>query len=172
MMEIMEMIFSGFQMSHIIVVSLTYLYIAYMDYRTCYIWDLPIIISFLVNILYAFYNYRLLDCLLGGVIAGLIHGIIFLVTMYIYNEEKYGLGDVLLMSSIGTMLGVRNFLEYQFLEFIATGLLALILLLYKRENISIPLAPVYVFWLFVYIGLDKPEFFNWYCSLVTKLFNV
>lgn len=142
-----------------IILSL-YFYIAYEDYRTRYIYDWSILVSLLINLGHAFYKNMLIDSVLAGIAASVLHYSLYKLSCYIYGEEVYGKGDVFLMISIATMLGLKDFLNYQYLEAVLTGAVASILLLGKRHNWYLPMAPVFVFWLVVYLVTGRPDIFR------------
>lgn len=160
-----------FNICYLVLIGIIYLYIAYIDFKTSYIWDMHILISVVINIINAVVVGRLMDSAIGGVIAFGLHYFLFLVVKAIYKEERYGMGDVLLMGSIGMMLGVADFCQYQFMQIMITGFLGMFLLMLKGRNWSFPMGPVYVFWLFAYILLGRPDVLGWYFQKVNMLLS-
>lgn len=163
--------FNGFNVYYLVLVGMIYLYIAFLDFKTSYIWDVHILVTVIINAVNAAVTDRFIDCMAAGILGFALHFMLFYIVKCVYGEERYGMGDVLLMCSIGMMLGVMDFLQYQFMQVMITGIFGVLLLCLKGKNYSFPMGPVYVFWLFMYIGLGKPDAIGWYFAQINMLLS-
>lgn len=140
--------------------ALIFIRIAYVDYREHVIYDRDNILSALLIGFYSLYLGCFLDSLLGAAIGLFMGGIIFGVAYKYYNFEAFGLGDVFLLGVLGLLFG-NDFLSYFCISFMASGFLVLFLIPFlgiKRLNsLEIPLAPVLLFWVPIFIYLGKPS---------------
>ena len=139
-------------------IALIFLKIAYVDFKQHYIYDFDICLATVVIIGYNFYQSNLKDACIGGVVGFLIGYSIFAASYYVYKEEAFGFGDVLLLGVIGLFFGFPTFLHYFAITIMAAGLFALVLILYDINNrkMALPLAPVFIVGIGGYVLLGYP----------------
>ena len=134
--------------------------IAITDLRHKYIYDWHLIAStcfIIVQLICA--NAPILNHLLGAITGFLLGYIIYKLSFYIYKDEAFGYGDVLLLALLGLYFGT-NIYSY----IVATCcIISLLAALYLTDmswnsicNISIPLAPVFITTAFLYELLNEP----------------
>ena len=139
-------------------VAAMFLKIAYVDFKEQYIYDLDLIVVsvpiMMFNLCYSTWK----SALLGGVVGFLIGYVIFAVSYYVYKEEAFGFGDVLLLGVIGLFFGFPIFLHYFAITIMAAGVVALVLILYDSKNcrMALPLAPVFIVGIGGYVLLGYP----------------
>lgn len=142
----------------LLVAELTY--IAYTDYRYKYIEDKANLYVVLTALIFNIGKGSLKDCLTGLLVAFAINAALYCLFYYIYKDEVFGQGDVLLMTAIGAILGCEEYLGYYVFQSLASGLTAFgYLLIARRKLLLVPMAPVYVFWLILYLLLGKPHIY-------------
>lgn len=125
--------------------SLFLLLISVQDIRTKTISDIPIFIFSGVHLSLRWIQGVGLLEIFKGVLAGfLLYYSIYLAVKLIYHREAFGFGDVLLLSSIGIVLGVEKTIFAGLLTFYI-ALFEIILLCLARKSLDlkmeIPLAP-------------------------------
>ena len=139
-------------------VAAMFLKIAYVDFKEQYIYDFDLLVVttpiLMFNICYSTWKLALL----GGVIGFLIGYVIFAVSFYVYKEEAFGFGDVLLLGVIGLFFGFPTFLHYFAITIMAAGVGALVFILYDNKNckMALPLAPVFIVGIGGYVLLGYP----------------
>lgn len=143
-----------------IFISFLFLKIALIDYIEHYIYDRDLLISLVIILGYNFYSESTMLCLTGltfGIIVGLLQ---FFLGYLMYKTEAYGSGDVFLLAILGAFLGSTTFIDYfVFLHLLLGAVLFIILLLkpsWKRK--AIPLAPIYIIGMFLFLLANKPTF--------------
>ena len=134
------------------------LYIAYRDYKEGYIEDWAILALLIPALISSIYSGDLKDSSYG-LLAGFGCNCLFYLLFYLFYEaEVFGQGDVLLMAAIGAILGFKSFISYFLLQALGSGLLAFgYLLATRKKDAMLPLAPIYVFWLALYVATGKPD---------------
>lgn len=143
--------------------------IAITDLRHKYIYDWHLIASacfIIVQLICA--NAPILNHLLGAITGFLLGYIIYKLSFYIYKEEAFGYGDVLLLALLGLYLSIDHFPSFIVMMcFIVSLMSALYLsdISWKTlRTISIPLAPVFILSVFIYRLLDCPTITNFVSS--------
>lgn len=135
--------------------------IAITDFRQKYIYDLHLLIAaFFIIAQLICSNAPIFNHLLGALEGFLLGYIIYKLSFYIYKEEAFGYGDVLLLSLLGLYLSIDHVLSFIVMMcFIVSLMSALYLsdISWKTlRTISIPLAPVFILSVFIYRLLDCP----------------
>lgn len=144
--------------------------ISYVDYKEHAIYDKHILIATIIIFAYNWYSQCLLDSLLNAG-AGLVIGLIIFFTSYkYYGFEAFGLGDVFLLAVLGLFLG-NDFRSYIAIAYILSGFLITLLIPFmgydKVNSIEIPMAPILLVWVPIFIFLGKPSIIH----LLQKFFN-
>ena len=140
-------------------IAAIFLKIAYVDFKEQYIYDFDLLVVttpiLMFNVCYSTWK----SALLGGVIGFLIGYVIFAVSYYVYKEEAFGFGDVLLLGVIGLFFGFPTFLDYFAITIMVAGIFALVLILYDINNrkMTLPLAPVFIVGMGGYVLLGYPS---------------
>lgn len=139
--------------------------IAYIDFKTQYIYDKDLIGVLIIILIYQIYNNNFLNALISGIIAFIIGFLIFLVSYMIYQEEAFGLGDVYLLALLGCYWLWPQIIHFLCFTFLFSGLVAIIVLIItKNKNCRIALAPILVFSIPLYYLFGNPT--------VYKLFSI
>lgn len=134
-------------------------YIAYTDYKDKEIWGWQISLLFCLIIMFSWMQNNFQNAAAGSILALLINGSIFGLSYLYYKKETYGLGDVLIHICIGCYLGLTYYLNYYAITSVIMGLIASILL-FKKTQKEIPLAPWLLGCLLVYEILQRPIIIN------------
>ena len=144
---------------YLFITSLIFLKIAYVDYKEHYIYDLDIAFAIAVILAYNLYLSNLKDACIGGVIGFVIGYAIYAASYYVYKEEAFGFGDVLLLGVLGLFFGFPTFLHYFAVTIMATGVVAAFLILYDRKyrKLEIPMAPIFILGAVSYVLLGYPS---------------
>ena len=135
-----------------------FLKIAYVDFKEQYIYDLDLMVVSAPIMMFHLCYSTWKSALLGGVVGFLIGYVIFAASYYVYKEEAFGFGDVLLLGVIGLFFGFPIFLHYFAITIMAFGVVALVLILYDSKNckMALPLAPVFIVGIGGYVLLGYP----------------
>ena len=137
-----------------------FLKIAYTDYREHAIYDRDILIAFLVIATYQCMSFNFLDSLIFAAIGLMIGFVIFLVAYQVYGFEAFGMGDVFLLGVLGLLFS-SSFLNYLALSLMISGLVVTFLIPFmgyeKVCKLEIPLAPLLLAWVPIYILAGKPS---------------
>lgn len=137
-----------------------FLKIAYTDYKEHAIYDRDILIAFLVIVIYQCMSFNFLDSLIFTVIGLMIGFVIFLVAYQVYGFEAFGMGDVFLLGVLGLLFS-SSFLNYLALSLMISGFVVIFLIPFmgyeKVCKLEIPLAPLLLAWVPVYILAGKPS---------------
>ena len=143
-------------------VSLIFLKIGYTDFKEKYIYDRDLLLAAVIIMLHSIYNAQLINSLIGALAGFLIGYIIYAAAMLVYHEEAFGFGDVLLLSVLGMLLNWPVFIHYFCISIILTGFFFILVLLVNPNlrNLSIPFAPILIFWLPVFLTAGKPTIFK------------
>lgn len=149
--------------------SIIFIKIAIIDYLEHVIYDRDNFAAALLIIGYGINNEIILDALSGAVLALLIGFLIFFASYKFYGFEAFGLGDVLLLGVLGLFFA-SDFLNYLSISLMVSGFIILLLvpfLGYKRIcSLEIPLAPLLLFWVPIFLLAGKPSII----SLMQNLF--
>lgn len=138
--------------------------ISFIDLKEMIIPDILVIIIFILSVLYKLLNYYIYDSFeildsLGGLVLG---GGVFLVIV-ILSKGGMGDGDVILISSLGFILGTKYIIFNMFLSFILGAIISLILLItgIKTSKDPIPFGPFIVL-AFFFTVLWGDSIMRWY----------
>lgn len=147
------------EMIYFIFVSAILLRISYIDYKEHYIYDLDICIAAFVILAYNVYLSNWQCACMGGVIGFVIGYAIYAASYYVYKEEAFGFGDVLLLGTLGLFFGYPTFFHYFAVTIMATGVVALGFILWDRKyrKMELPMAPVFVIGAISYVLLGYPS---------------
>lgn len=132
--------------------------ISYKDYKEHHIHDNHIIICLFILFCRGIYTGCLSDTfygfLVGGIIGALCYGLGFLIT----RSESFGLGDSLLLSVIGSYLGLADIINYFIFACYFNGLILLPkIIFYKKYKFTgYPAAPFYSLGLISFLVLNRP----------------
>lgn len=141
-------------------IACIFLKIAYTDYKEHAIYDRDIWISALLVGIYQYLCFNLWDSILFAVIGLLIGFAIFLAAYYFYGFEAFGLGDVLLFGVLGLLFS-SHFLNYLGLTLMISGFIIMFFIPFmgyeKVSKLEIPLAPLLLAWVPVFILIGKPS---------------
>lgn len=137
-----------------------FLKIAYTDYKEHTIYDRDTLIAFLVIAVYQCISFNFLDSLIFAAIGLMIGFVIFLVAYQVYGFEAFGMGDVFLLGVLGLLFS-SSFLNYLALSLMISGLVVTFLIPFmgyeKVCKLEIPLAPLLLAWVPIYILAGKPS---------------
>lgn len=120
--------------------------IAVVDYLTKSIYDFMLIVGALIcyPLLYFFRDVGILYILYGMAWGFCSYGLIFVIAKWIYKDEVFGLGDVLLNTFICGYLGLIPGVITSFLTFFIALLLVILQWMKTRSikgELEVPLAP-------------------------------
>lgn len=134
--------------------------IAYTDYKEHAIYDRDTLVALLLVGTYQFIVSNLLDSIIFAVIGLMIGFVIFLVAYQVYGFEAFGMGDVFLLGVLGLLFS-SSFLNYLALSLMISGLVVTFLIPFmgyeKVCKLEIPLAPLLLAWVPIYILAGKPS---------------
>ena len=133
--------------------------IAYVDYKTHYIYDLHLIVALLVAAIKLLFGSGDWIDALGGAAMGFALGYIMYKLAYLYyKEEAFGFGDVLLLGVLGFYYGLLGFLSCFCITYLILGVLIILPVILKPSllQMSVPMAPVYVAGALVYKFIGEP----------------
>lgn len=136
------------------------LYIAYIDYKTCYIYDVHIGLAFIVALLKRlFFGFEFLDFILGTACGFAIGYVMYKLAYLYYKEEAFGFGDVLLLMVIGSYFGFSKFFPFFSVTYLVLGVLLIPAFIVKPALLhsSIPMAPVYVLGALFFKSIGSPD---------------
>lgn len=136
------------------------LFIAYVDYKTCYIYDAHIGLAFILVLLKrALFGFEFLDFTLGTVCGFAIGYVMYKLAYLYYKEEAFGFGDVLLLMVIGAYFGFSKFFPCFSITYLALGVIVIPACIVKPSLIhsSIPMAPVYVLGALFFKLIGSPD---------------
>lgn len=155
-------------------ISFFFCKISLVDYIEHNIYDRDIFISLIIILSYNLQSGTIITCLTGlafGITAGLLQ---FFLGYLMYRTEAYGMGDVFLLAVIGAFLGSTIFIDYfMFIQLLLGAILVIVLLMkpsWKRK--AIPLAPIYITGMFLFLLANKPtlvEQLNFCINLFWKI---
>lgn len=146
--------------------------ISYVDYKKYFIYDADSFLCLVIIFAWAFYTNQI-----PGTIVGLLYGTLigfacFCLGYFISKKEAYGMGDLYLYSVMGAYLKNSEILHYFIFVSLFGGLFLLPNVIKNSKQIKsmpIPMAPIYILWLILFIFLKKPSiydihnlFFNFY----------
>lgn len=133
--------------------------IAYVDYKTRYIYDLHLIVALLVAAVRLFFADGDWIDALGGAAMGFALGYLMYKLAYLYyKEEAFGFGDVLLLGVLGFYYGLLGFLSCFCITYLILGVFIILPVILKPSllQLSVPMAPVYVGGALVYKFIGEP----------------
>lgn len=147
---------------YIFIVSLIFLKISYTDVKEKYIYDRDLFLATSIILLFDIYSGQFSGTILGTLGGFLVGYVIYAAAMLVYHEEAFGFGDVLLLSVLGMFLKWPAFIHYFCISIIFTGFFFIFLILInpKLRYLSIPFAPVLIFWLPVFYVVGFPTIFE------------
>lgn len=135
--------------------------IAYIDYRTQYIyirdlWILAIVVAF-----YKIYNENFILSLFAGTSAYIFGYAIYKITYLIYKEEAFGLGDVYLLGILGCYWSWPTMIHFTYFVFLLAGIIGIIFLICtQNRKYRIAFGPILNISVFLYHLLGMPEIYN------------
>ena len=134
--------------------------IAYTDYKEHAIYDRDILIACGVIAIYQCLLSNFLDALIFTILGLMIGFVIFLASYQYYGFEAFGMGDVFLLGVLGLLFS-SSFLNYLALSLMISGFVVIFLIPFmgyeKVCKLEIPLAPLLLAWVPVYILAGKPS---------------
>lgn len=136
-----------------------FLKIAYIDYKEHYIYDvdISIVTAIIVGYNLLFTNFK--DMFMGGILGFAIGYAIYAMSYYVYKEEAFGFGDVLLLGVLGLYFGYPTFFHYFAITIMATGVIAAVLIIYdsKYRKMEVPMAPIFTLGAVSYVIFGYPS---------------
>ena len=153
----------------LIAIYAVYAVIGYYDYKEHLISDLHIIIVSLLGLIYNYFYGDFLYSFFGALLGFAMNYAIYKIVIWQYGEELYGLGDVLLFTSMGFVLGLTKFVSFLQWSAVVVVFLAFLYAVIKRNvefEMEIPLAPGYVVLLFIFMNVDVYTLppMNWFIN--------
>lgn len=147
------------EIAYFILTSLLFMKIAYIDYKEHYIYDFDIAALSVIILGYNLYLSNLKCACIGGMFGFAIGYAIYGVSYYVYKEEAFGFGDVLLLGVLGLFFGFPTFLHYFAVTIMATGVVAAVLILFDRKyrKMEVPMAPIFTLGAVSYVLLGYPS---------------
>lgn len=147
----MDMIF-------LIVISLLFIKIAVTDYREKYIYDKDILAAAALIFVYNTYTNNLYIMVLGGIIGFITGALIYSAAYWLYKDEGFGAGDVLLITVLGLFFGYNQFYNYFTVTMFYTGIILIPGMIIKPEikKLSIPLAPILIAGYYIFLASNRP----------------
>ena len=109
--------------------------IAYVDYKTRYIYDLHLIAALLVAVVRLFFADGDWIDALGGAAMGFALGYLMYKLAYLYyKEEAFGFGDVLLLGVLGFYYGLLGFLSCFCITYLILGVLIILPVVFEARR--------------------------------------
>lgn len=148
---------------YLLILSIPLIRIAIIDWREQVIYDRDIASAAVITILYFLYTGNIYDAICGGLIALGIGLIIYLAARWYFKYEAFGQGDVLLFMVLGLFFG-QYFIDYFCISTCITGMLLIPIIIWKPalKEKGLPLAPIYIFWLYILLAAGQPSIFDVY----------
>ncbi|OJV66869.1 MAG: hypothetical protein BGO41_05495 [Clostridiales bacterium 38-18] len=110
--------------------------IAFLDHRSHSIYHWMLLVSFVINLVIGFtYNYAIPTMFVGFGIGFLLYLAIYVIALISYKREVFGFGDVMLMGSLGLLLGIKGTLITSILTFYV-AILGIAILYLRNRNIN------------------------------------
>ena len=149
-------------------------WISYRDYREHSIYDADLLKLAGIALISQVLTGRPVSALLGSIVGLFIGLLVYYPSFWIYKEEAFGFGDVLLLGVLGLVLGLPTFIYYFIYSIFLLGFMAATILVLKPEwhQLQLPLAPGFSLCLPIYLGLGSPtleelyKFFYIFSSLI------
>lgn len=143
------------------VIAAWLLKIAYVDYKTQYIYDYDMIGVFTVILIYQFINGKLTDAIIAGVFSAAVGFFIYISAYLIYKEEAFGLGDVYLLGNLGCFWSWPQILHFLYFSFLFAGIIGLIVLAFtKKRKHRIAFGPILNISVFLYHLCGSPNVYQ------------
>lgn len=135
------------------------LIVAYIDFKTHYIYDCHLIIASVIvagMLLYSGGDW--IDSIEGAVAGFLIGYLMYKIAYLYYKEEAFGFGDVLLLAVLGFYFGLYGFFSCFSITYMLLGVILIVPIIVKPSivRMSVPMAPVYVIGALVYKFMGSP----------------
>ncbi len=112
------------------------LIIGYIDQKFHFIYHFTLVISIILNLVTSIYlHFNIVELFLGAVVGICIYGLIYCVAYFYYKREVFGFGDVMLMGSLGLLLGIKGTLITSILTFYV-AILGIAILYLRNRNIN------------------------------------
>lgn len=108
--------------------------IAFLDHKSHFIYHWMLLISVIINTIVAITNnFGIITIVLSFLIGFISYLVIYGLALLFYKREAFGFGDVLLMGSLGLLLGVRGTLIASILTFYLAIAVIIILFVTKKK---------------------------------------
>ena len=140
--------------------------IAYIDFKTQYIyirdlWILAIVVAF-----YKIYNGNFILSIFAGTGAYIFLYAFYKIAYLIYKEEAFGLGDVYLLGILGCYWSWPTMIHFTYFVFLLAGIIGIIFLIgTQNRKYRIAFGPILNISVFLYHLLGMPKIYN----IITKM---
>lgn len=136
------------------------LIIAYIDFKTQYIYDRDLFGVFILVISYQIYNDNFFSAVTAVLFAASIGFLIFLLAYIAYQEEAFGLGDVYLLGILGCYWSWPTIIHFLCFAFLLGGIIgAAVLIITRNKKYRLSFAPILIFSIPLYYLCDNPTIY-------------
>lgn len=149
------------QYPYIAVILLLLLKIAYIDFKTQYIYIRDLYTLAIVVLLYKIYIDDLMFSILAGAAAYIFGYTIYKTSYLYYKEEAFGLGDVYLLGILGAYWSWPTIIHFLYFSFLLAGIIGLIVLIFtKKGKYRIAFVPILNISVFLYYLCGLPDIYS------------
>lgn len=146
---------------YIAVTSLLLFKIAYIDFKTQYIYISDLALFAVVVSLYKIYIGDMLSSAFAAAAAGIFGYAIYKISYLIYQEEAFGLGDVFLLAILGCYWSWPLIVRFIYFSFLLAGIIGLVVLAFTRNRkYRIAFGPVLSISVFLYYLWGLPDIYS------------
>lgn len=146
---------------YVAVTSLLLFKIAYIDFKTQYIYISDLSILAVVVSLYKIYIGDMLSSAFAAAAAGIFGYVIYKISYLIYQEEAFGLGDVFLLAILGCYWSWPLIVHFIYFSFLLAGIIGLVVLAFTRNRkYRIAFGPVLSISVFLYYLWGVPDIYS------------
>lgn len=146
---------------YIAVTSLLLFKIAYIDFKTQYIYISDLALFAVVVSLYKIYIGDMLSSAFAAAAAGIFGYAIYKISYLIYQEEAFGLGDVFLLAILGCYWSWPLIVHFIYFSFLLAGIIGLVVLAFTRNRkYRIAFGPVLSISVFLYYLWGLPDIYS------------
>ena len=146
---------------YIAVTSLLLLKIAYIDFKTQYIYISDLYILGAIVVFYKICTGNLLLAIFAGAAAYIFGYTIYKISYLIYKEEAFGLGDVYLLGILGCYWSWPEIAHFIYFTFLLAGILGIVVMAFtKNRKYQIAFAPILTISVFLYHLCGMPKIYN------------
>lgn len=134
--------------------------IAYIDYRTQYIYVRDLLVLGAIVIIYKIVNGDLKLSIIAGAAAYIFGYAIYKISYLVYREEAFGLGDVYLLGILGCYWSWPSIIHFIYFSFLLAAIIGIIILVCtKNRKYKVAFGPILNISVFLYYLFGMPKIY-------------